>query len=172
MKKLFSVGVMLFLVALIECAGMKPVKQEDLTIQQVVEVPGFTKYQIYDCCKIWVAERFISAKTVIEHDDRENCCLIGNGIIKYPCRGLECITKGDWQVYFTMRIDTKDGKFRQTFRNLQLSWPARMDSLGYHPAYRGPINTQEDLDRIKPALLEMANQIKFAMGQEKMKADW
>jgi len=47
-----------------------------------------------------------------------------------------------------------------------------MDSLGYHPAYRGPINTQEDLDRIKPALLEMANQIKFAMGQEKMKADW
>jgi hypothetical protein len=172
MKKLFSFGLMLFLVALIGCAGVQPVKQEDLTIKQVVEVPGFTKHQIYDCCKIWVAENFRSAKAVIEHDDRENCCLIGNGIIKYPCHGLECIAKGDWQVHFTMRIDTKDGKFRQTFSNLQLSWPARMDSLGYHSAYRGPINTQGDLDRIKPALLEMANQIKFAMGQEKVKEDW
>jgi len=172
MKRLFSVGVILFLVALIGCAGLQPVKQEDLTIQQVVEVPGFTKYQIYDYCKIWVAENFRSAKAVIEHDDRENCCLIGNGIVKYPCHGLECIAKHDWEVHFTMRIDTKDGKFRQTFSNLQLSWPARVDSLGYHPAHRGPIATQGDLAKVKPALLEMTNQIKFAIGTEKKEADW
>lgn len=172
MKKLFSAGVLLFLAALIGCAGMKQVKQEDLTIQQVVEAPGFSKYQIYDYCKIWFAENFRSVEALIEHDDRENCCLIGNGIIKYPCQGFDCIAKGDWQVHFTMRVDTKDGKFRQTFSNLQLSCPARTDSLGYHPAYRGPINTQGDLDRIKPALLQMANQIKFAIGQEKVKEDW
>ena len=165
MKKLFSVCAMLFLAVLIGCAGMKQVKQEDLTIQQVVEAPGFSKYQIYDYCKIWFAENFRWPKVVIKHDDRENCCLIGNGIVNYPCQGLECIAKGDWHVHFTMRIDTEDGKFRQTFSNLEVCRPARTDSDGYHHAYRGPIDTQEDLDRIKPALLEMANQIEFAIGQ-------
>lgn len=165
MKKLFSVGAMLFLAALIGCAGTKQVKPEDLTIQQVVEAPGFSKYQIYDYCKIWFTEKFRWPEVVIKHDDRENCCLIGNGTINYPCQGLECIAKGDWHVHFTMRIDTEDGKFRQTFSDLEVCRPARTDRFGYHPAYRGPIGTQEDLDRIKPALLEVGNQIEFAIGQ-------
>ena len=172
MKRLFSVVVMLFLVALIGCAGLQPVKQEDLTVQQVVEVPGFTKHQIYDYFKMWVAENFRSAKAVIEHDDRENGCLIGNGNIKYPCHGTECLAKNDWRVHFTMRIDTKDGKFRQTFSNLHLFWPPKVDSLGYHAAYRSPIATQGDLNKVKPALLEMANQIKSSIGQEKVKENW
>ena len=79
---------MLFLAALIGCAATKQVKQEDLTIQQVVEAPGFSKYQIYDYCKIWFVENFRSPKAIIKHDDRENCCLIGSGIINYPCKVL------------------------------------------------------------------------------------
>ena len=173
MKRSFSAGLTLFLViGLAGCAGMQQVKQEDLTIQQVVEVPGYSKDKIYDSCKIWIAENFRSAKAVIEHDDREDGRIIGNGNIEYPCHGIECIGKSDWRVHFTMRIDTKDGKFRQTFTNLQLSWPARYDSLGYHAPYRGPIVTQGDLDTVKPILLEMGNQIKSAIGQEKVKENW
>ena len=173
MRKSFFAGLTLFLIiGLIGCAGLQQVKQEDLTIQRVVEVSDYTKHQVYDQCKIWIAENFRSAKAVIEHDDRENCTLIGNGIIKYPCSGIECIAKSDWKVHFTMRIDTKDGKFRQTFSNLQLSWPARVDSLGYHAPHQGPIVTQGDLNTVKPKLLEMGDQIQAAMTKPKLKSDW
>ena len=172
MKRLLAFSLIAILAVLASCAGMQPVSEKDLIIQRIIEVPDFTKDQIYNQTKIWIAENFRSAKAVIEHDDKESGTLIGNGIIKYPCEGLELLAKDDWKVHFTMRVDIKDGKFRQTFSNLRISWPARRDSLGYHKAYEGPVATQGDLNKIKPKLLKMGDQIANAIKKSKGETKW
>ena len=172
MGKHFLPAFLIFLIALVGCAGMEQASESDLTIQGVVKVPGFKKDQIYNQVKIYIAENFKSAKAVIEHDDKESGTLIGNGIIKYPCEGFDCVAKGDWKVHFTMRVDTKDEKFRVTFSNLMLSWPARYDSLGYHKAHEGPVWQRSEAKKIRPELLRIAVQIKAYIKDSKGKDDW
>jgi hypothetical protein len=130
------------------------------------------KDKIYRQTKIWIAENFRSAKAVTEYDDKEQGTIIGNGNIKYPCAGLDCVAKHDWSVHFTMRVDTKDEKFRLTFSNLRISWPPRVDSLGYHSAYEGPINLMSNLNVIKPKLLEFGDQIASSITGSKGKETW
>ena len=168
MKRFLSFSLIAILAVLASCAGLQPISEKDLIIQRIIEVPDFTKDQIYNQIKIWIAENFRSAKAVIEHDDKESGALIGNGIVKYPCEGAECLVKYDWKVHFTMRVDIKDGKFRQTFSNLSISWPASRNS----PAYEGPVATQSDLNKIKPKLLKMGDQIANAIKKSKGETKW
>ena len=83
--------------ALNGCAGMQPVAETDRTFERVVEAPGYSKDQIYNSTKIWVAENFRSAKSVIELDSKEDGIIIGNGVIQYPCSGMECMANSDWK---------------------------------------------------------------------------
>jgi len=154
------------------CAGMQPVAEADRTFERVVEAPNHTKDQIYTSTKIWIAENFKSAKSVIELDSKEDGIIIGNGIIQYPCSGMDCLAKNDWKVPFTMRVDMKDDKFKITFSNIKLSWPASYSSGISSPAYDGPVNSQGDMDAIKPALLKFGDEILASINSSKSKSDW
>ncbi|MFC1505193.1 DUF4468 domain-containing protein [Thermodesulfobacteriota bacterium] len=169
MKKLLFA----LLVILLVFGCVQQVKQEDLKIQKVYDVPGFKKDHIYSQTKIWIAENFKSAKAVIEHDDKDSGVLIGNGIIPYPCKGMECIAKGDWKVPFKMRVDVKDNKFRLTFTNLMLSIPSSYNStFGYQKGSDNPIWQQSDLDAIKPVLLGFGGQITASLSGATKDKDW
>jgi len=154
------------------CAGMQPVAEADRTFERVVEAPNHTKDQIYTSTKIWIAENFKSAKSVIELDSKEDGIIIGNGIIQYPCSGIDCLAKSDWKVPFTMRVDMKDQKFKISFSNIKLSWPASYSSGISSPAYDGPVNSQGDMDAIKPALLKFGDEILASINSSKSKSDW
>jgi hypothetical protein len=171
MKNLFF-SIMALLIILSGCTGMQPVTEKDTSFSRIVNIPGIKKDKIYGQAKIWVAENFRSAKAVTEYDDKEKGTIIGNGNMKYPCEGIECIAKNDWRVHFTMRVDTKDEKFRLTFTNLRLSWPARVDSLGYHSAYEGSINQMSDVNKIKPKLLGFGDQIASSITGSKQTDNW
>lgn len=158
--------------ALYGCAGMQPIAEADRTFERVVEVPGYSKDQIYSSTKIWIAENFKSAKSVIELDSKEDGIIIGNGIIQYPCSGMECLAKSDWKVPFTMRVDMKDQKFKISFSNIKLSWPAKYSSGISSPAYDGPVNSQGNMDVIKPALLKFGDDILASINSSKSKSNW
>ena len=66
---------------LVGCASMQPVADEDRTFDRVVEAPGHSKDDIYTATKVWIAENFKSAKSVIELDSKEDGIIIGNGVI-------------------------------------------------------------------------------------------
>ena len=155
MKKTYFIFLFLLGLFLMACAGMATVKEEDKTFSKVYNTPGFSKEQLYEGGKIWIANTFKSAKAVIEYDNKENGTIIGNGYIKYPCNGLDCIAKGNWKIGFTMKYEAKDERFRLTFESLTLSWPSSVDSLGYHPAYEGTMWQQGDYDLAKPILLDL-----------------
>src|SRR5271169_7225778 len=112
------------------CAGLQPIADTDRTFERVVEAPSYSKEQIFDGTKIWISENFKSAKAVLEYENKNDGTIIGNGIINYPCSGIECMGTGDWKVPFTMRVDIKDKKFRLTFSNLSLTYPPAQGRAG------------------------------------------
>jgi hypothetical protein len=162
-------GLMLILAG---CSMVKPISESDRTFYRVVDVPGYTKDQIYFVTKIWIAENFTSAKSVIEFDSKDDGIIIGNGNIKYPCSGLMCLAKDDWRVPFTMRIDMKDQKFRIGFSNIKISWPASYQSGTLKPAYEEPVNSKKDMDAIRPVLLKFGDEIKLSVDSNEKISDW
>jgi hypothetical protein len=172
LRQVKIITLLMALVGLGGCASVQPLSEEQKTIQTVVQVDGASQDKIYDGIKVWIAENFNSAKAVTEYDNKEQGRIIGNGITAYPCSGLDCMAKGDWKVYFTMRADVKDDKFRLTFTNIQIGWPAKYDSLGAHPAQQFPINQQEQVNDIKPVLLAFGDSIKASIHNPTNTSDW
>ena len=155
------------------CAGMQPISEADKTIERVVEAPNYSKDQIFSATKIWVAENFKSAKSVIEYENKEEGTIIGNGVIAYPCSGMDCLAKSDWKVPFTMRVDMKNEKFKLTFTNMHLAWPASVSGATYTRANDGsPIYYQGDIDKIKPALLKFGDELQASMNNNKKSSNW
>lgn len=150
----------LFLILLLAgCAGMQPIKPEEKTFTGIFEAPGFTKDQIYDSTNIWIAENFYSARSVIEYQNKNEGVIIGSAITDYPCDGVGCAFKADWDLAFTMRADIKDSKFKLTFSNLQHS-----DGL--------PIQYSGDLLHIKSKLLSYGDSIAGTVKKNAGSKDW
>lgn len=159
------------------CAGVPPGMQQisdaDRTFDGVFEVPGYSKDQIFTATKIWLAEHFRSSKSVIEYENKDDGTLIGNGVIRYPCSGLECVAKSDWSVPFTMRVDMKDQKFKLTFSNVRISWPPSYNrTFGAQPGRDGPINLMSDLDAIKPKLLDFGGELATSIRTNSVSKNW
>lgn len=154
-------------------ARPEPITEEDRTVVQVFDAPGYTKQQIFAGTKMWIASNFKSAKAVLEYEDAAEGTLIGNGVIPYPCKGLMgCLAKADWRVPFTMRVETKDGRFRLTFTNIHLAWDARYSAGISTPAEDFPVHQRGDLDAIRPVLLEFGDRIKASLSSAKTNDDW
>lgn len=160
------------LVLVTGCAGMMPVDKSQLTFDRVVEAPGMTKDQIYDSTRMWIAENFRSAKAVLEYENKEAGTLIGNGSMQYPCSGMDCLTKNDWKTHYTMRVDIKDSKFKVSFSNLRITWPAKYSYGSAQQAGDIQVSTQGDLDVIKPKLLAFGDEIAAAISSNKAKSDF
>ena len=163
MKKLLRGILMVCLMVgfMVGCAGMQPATET--RIEKVIQVQGHKKDFIYDSVRMWIAEYFKSAKRVIEYEDKKTGTIIGNGTIKYPCQGIECMAEGvqNWITLFTMRVDVKDDKFRITFMNLNYS----------SGSWERPI-TKSALAAIKPKLLSFGDEIKLYVEQNSSKKDW
>jgi hypothetical protein len=167
MRNPFKFTMLLFLIALVGCAGMKEASKSDLRFQKLVEAPGFTRDQLLDRARSWIAENLKWSTATIEHKDNGSATLVSTGVIKYPCQGLGCLAKTDWKVHFTMRVDAKDGRLRLTFDDLLLSGPSSLDrKLVYRDGFEFAALQLSDLDSIKPELLEMGNQIVLSLKQK------
>lgn len=143
-----------FLIFFTGCAGLQPLPEGEKTVMSVVEVPGKSKDQIYIATKTWVAENFKSAKAVLEVDSRQDGLIIGNGNIPYPCAGLsDCMSQASSTVAFTVKCEIKDYKYRVNFTNIRIMSPGK---IGHYPATDSPIHWQNDMDKIRPKLIELA----------------
>lgn len=170
MKKTIFMMIMFCLCA--GCVNMTTVRPEDKNIFQVYDAPGYSKDILYEKTKIWIAQNFKSAKAVIEYESKTDGIIIGNGVTKYPCEGMACIAKGDWTVPFTIQIDIKDNRFRLSFTNIHVAWPASVDTLGAHPAKDFEMWQQGDYDVIKPILLNYGEDIKLNLAVTTKTNSW
>jgi hypothetical protein len=138
---------------------MQPVTEAETTFSGVFEAPGSGQNQIFEAAKVWIAQKFVSAKAVVEHEDKQEGILIGNGITDYPCKGMGCSLKDEWGLAFTMRVDVKDNKFKLTFTNVKLE-----DGSA--------INWRNDIPAIREKLLAFGPEIQAAIQKNKAAKDW
>jgi len=147
--------------------------EEQRTIVQVFEAPGADKADVFRAGRHWIAENFRSAKAVIEYESAADGTIIGKGFIPYPCAsGWECVAKPDWTVPFTLRFEAKDQRFRLTFSDLRIQWPAKYANGVTQPAGDLVVRKQKDLDKIKAKLIETGPGIQAMVGKAKPNDDW
>ena len=159
--------------ALTACAGMKPINESDRTFSRVVEVEGSSKTEIYSGTKIWLAEHFNSAEAVIDHDNEKDGVIIGNGIIDYPCQPSSCFGTSHWGVSFKIKTEIKENRFKLTFTNVNIRIPASVNAGYYSRSSIIPMNTQSQLNDIKPALLAFGDDIRNNITTNKAStSDW
>lgn len=147
--------------------------EEQRTIVQVFEAPAADKAAVFRAGRQWIAENFRSAKAVIEYESADDGTIIGKGFIPYPCAsGWECVAKPDWTVPFTLRFEAKDHRFRLTFSDLRIQWPAKFANGVTQPAGDIAVRKQKDLDKIKEKLIEAGPGIQAMVGKAKPTDDW
>lgn len=172
-KKLSKATIATFALSLLfslpAAAASKKLTEEEKTFGTVVEAPGKNQEQIYIASKIWLAETFKSSKAVIEVDSKEDGIILGNAIINYPCKGFSCLTYSEWKTPFTIKIEIKDQKFRVTYLNIRLSLPGQ---AGAYPASENPISSKSDMDKIKPELLKLTDELTTAVNKNEQKQEW
>lgn len=147
---------------------------EDRTYIEVFQVPAVDRERIFIGSKKWIAENFKSAKAVIEYEDKAESTIIGNGSIRYPCKGAwDCVAKEDWRIRFTMRLEARDERFRTSFTNITLHWPSRVTNGIASPAQDGPIAYKETMDEVRPELKKLGIQLAESLAERtELDATW
>lgn len=173
--KIASIVTLVASIALLTCAqasAKRPAQltDEDRTVVQVYEAPGYTSDQVHTAARMWIAQKFESAQAVIEYENKEEGVIIGNGLVSYPCTGgFACSIRAEaWRVAFTMKVESKDGRFRVTFTNVRLAVPA----YNYTAAREVPIADPKDMVNIRAKLLDLGNEIVASMDQVQASDDW
>lgn len=173
MRTIHALAVSILLLGasgLAEAKRPTPVADGERTVVQVFDAAGHTRDEIFSASKMWIAENFRSAKAVVEYEDRGEGTIVGNGVIAYPCTGgFACRIRADaWSVGFTMKVESKDDRFRLTFTNVVLKLP----SSAYGPAHDEPVEWKEDMDNIRAKLLEFGPQIVAQLSEAQTSSDW
>lgn len=89
---------------------------ESLSYSKVYQRPGFTKAQIYDAIREWVAVNFVNGKAVTQMENQETATVI------LKCSHL--VSKGGFykgfsgEVSYTIKLQAKDGRFRVEMSNM------------------------------------------------------
>jgi len=159
---------------LMSCVGAQPIKEPYTSLEKIVNVPGANKDEIFDQTKIFIAENFRSAKAVMEYENKEKGTIIGNGSIQYPAEdGMAAVALANWRTNFTIRVDIKDEKFRCTFSNIKVAWPASYNpTVGARPAGERPIGFEQESVNIKNGLLKIPDEIALHVTKKKTKDNW
>lgn len=89
-------------------------KNESLTYQQVIEVPGKNKSQLYVALNYWATATF-KEKGAITLNDKEDGCIIISSTIKNIAEHVGTISKYSVSITPVIRIDIKNERIRVTY---------------------------------------------------------
>lgn len=161
MYRIFLAVFVIFILS--GCTIPRPLTEEESTIQKVVEVPGYNKSQIFERSKMWFAENFKTAKSVIEYDNKDEGILIGKGVMALPVSDIRAMSTLPWRFKFTVKEEAKDNRFRLTYTNLVV-----IDGTGSEQAAW----TDDDYSKVKPILLKMADDISTSIQSQTKNDKW
>ena len=83
MKKIALSSMLLFMLFYSSAFGkyLEVATEEEMTMTQVVEIPGQSKDQLFEKAKIWLAETASSSKEVIQYESKEEGKIVGKASI-------------------------------------------------------------------------------------------
>ena len=84
---------------------------KNVTIFKVIEAPGLKKEEIFNRALNYFTYNYVSGKSVIQTQDKENGLIVGKGIYNNIHIGISLLTTYV-DAYHILRVDVKDGKAR------------------------------------------------------------
>lgn len=90
-------------------------KNKSLTYTQVIECPGKTKSQLYITLNYWFSASFNDANSVIQLNDKDAGCIIGQGYMEHIAQHTGGVSVYDVNVKPIIKVDIKDEKVRVTY---------------------------------------------------------
>ena len=94
--------------------GLTLDKNESLTYQEVIEVPGKSKQQLYVALNYWVAATFQDHQSVTLND-KEAGCIIISSTIQNIAEHTGTVNKYSVSITPLIRLDIKEGRVRVTY---------------------------------------------------------
>lgn len=111
MKKPISLAALLLPITLLTgCQSTTPYVPTIVT--NVVEVEK-NQTEIYNRTRQWFSEYFVSGESVIDYEDPSSGTIIGKGIANIGTGPFGLV---DERINFTLRVDTKDNKFKTEYK--------------------------------------------------------
>ncbi|MDM8535354.1 DUF4468 domain-containing protein [Desulfobacterales bacterium HSG17] len=123
----------------------EPAAPEDLIIRKVSVIPGFSKKQLFDTSKIWVAQTFSDSLDVIQYANSSKGTIIGKTFIPHV-RANTLAPSDHYECRFTIIVETKDQKIRTTYRDMYLM-----------SAFGPQVILKSDMEVIRPKLENAVN---------------
>lgn len=95
------------------CAATPQIQPyQPVVITEIVEIPDQTQEQIYNKARQWFSQYFVSGKSVVDYEDKNEGVIIGNGVSDNGSTDLIGLINYKLSFEYNIRLDTKDGKFR------------------------------------------------------------
>lgn len=123
--------------AQLDTASTLPYAEGKIVYEQISELPGYTKAEIFGSAKKWMADVFKSANSVIQSENEPTGQIIGKGYTKTSYFGKGYMIGILLDLSFTVQIDCKDNKYRIRFYDLG----NETGSTRYTSSYITPLET-------------------------------
>ncbi|MFP4307984.1 MAG: DUF4468 domain-containing protein [Desulfococcaceae bacterium] len=145
------------------CAGEpppKPAPADSLTIQEVLQIPGFSADELFEGAKIWVADSFSHSLDVIRYANRREKMVVGKTKMPHFRDGPFGSTQR-LELRFTVMVETKNERLRYTFTDMRLM-----------AAYGTETVLETDMETIRPKLDAAAAALAASFKRTEEKEDW
>ena len=128
--------------------------------------------QLYDAAKVYLAQNVQNIKFDVE--DKASNYFIASGNIKNPATGLGVLGEYNWKLYFSVRVDVKDNKFKMLFTNIRVMIPPLKQG-----AFGGSVAENEignysgsRIEDIQNAFTKIGDGVVSSTKETPKKADW
>ena len=110
-KTIFKISFCLLIATcLCSCVSLKPITQTKF--EKVIEVPNVSKTDLYIKVNEWFVKNFISAKSVIQFQDKEEGKIIGKYVTRLP--DIYAGINYSYESTQTISVDVRDNRIRLT----------------------------------------------------------
>lgn len=83
----------------------------NVTVVRIIEAPEFNENEIFNRALNYFTYNYVSGKSVIQTQDRDNGLIVGKGVYNNIHTGISIITT-EVDAWHILRVDVKDGRAR------------------------------------------------------------
>lgn len=108
------------------CASMSPMENKKSLLEYTYDyqVPNKSKLEIWKGARDYIAQAFVSGKSVVQSEDSDDGTIYGNGIATWDLVTNQCLTA------YQLRFAAKDGKARLQLE-IERGVPAGSQCVGW-----------------------------------------
>ena len=140
-----------------------PMSEGRITFSEIVNVPNTTADTLYTRAKLWAATTYVSAPDAIKLDSKADGVLLIKGYSDYG-----------WgtAIYYELKIEFKDGRYRYTITNLLFSNYEPVEKLIFKNGSKIKVGYGGTVERIYNGMQTLISSLKEGMSKTDTPSNW